>query len=131
MDDLIATRQKQHRFLCLQRWKEKTALSSDATLAWVKNRADLELRMQSPRKCPLHRFTRLTVYNNRARSGPASGKHPRSFLTVLGLHSFSRTFLVTSLATSTLSRALTNFARLPSRCEDEHLVQMAGQGTFF
>ena len=44
--------QQQHRKHCLQRWKEKTALSSDAALAWVKNRADLELRMQSP--SPLH-----------------------------------------------------------------------------
>ena len=48
VDALIDDRQKQHRSLCLQRWKEKTALSSDAALAWVKNRADLELRMQSP-----------------------------------------------------------------------------------
>ncbi|CAE7489116.1 unnamed protein product, partial [Symbiodinium necroappetens] len=48
VDSIIDTLQQQHRQHCLQRWKEKTALSSDAALAWVKNRADLELRTQSP-----------------------------------------------------------------------------------
>ena len=60
VDDLVATRQQQHRLLCLQRWKEKTALSSDTTLTWVKNRADLELRMQSP--SPLHEVSIAQVH---------------------------------------------------------------------
>ena len=81
VEDLVDTRQQQHRFLCLQRWKEKTALSSlmqllpGSKIVLTSSFACSPPRLS--RKCPLPRSTRQTVYDFRARSGPASGKHPR------------------------------------------------------
>ena len=60
INDLVDARQKQHRLVCLQRWREKTALSPDAALAWVKKRADLELRTLSP--SPLQEVPRAQIH---------------------------------------------------------------------
>ena len=93
----------------------------------VKNRADLELRMQSP--SPLQEVPIAQVHpaqRVQLQGEEWTRKHP----TVFSLRNSCRTSLVTRLVTLTLNRAPLNFAKLPSKCGNVHRVQMAGPGTY-
>ena len=60
VDSLVQAQAQQHRQHCIQRWKTKTAVSPECALAWVKHRADQELRLSQA--APLQEVADLQVH---------------------------------------------------------------------